>query len=327
MATRTTSRSAPVLVVVDPAARTQPALDKAARIAAATKSRLSVYACDWREGVATQGRAASGMRRRLEADGLRALTEMVREHLGAGRRFTARFELGHPRAAHILAAVRRERPALVVVDSHFHAEARRALFAAADWSLIRDCPAPLLYAKPGRWHAAPRIAAAIDPRHPADPRARLDARLVSTARRYARALDGSLYAVNAWLPLEPPAAGPAVFGLALLDAPDAAGIVHAAEAAARAAIDRLLSDGGRPAAQVVLLRGAAVETLPGFAEVEGLDILVMGAVSRGWLYEALVGATAERLLERLPCDVLVVNGARPRARAGAKQRAPRRFPV
>ena len=67
----------------------------------------------------------------------------------------------------------------------------------------------------------------------------------------------------------------------------------------------------------MLLRGAAVETLPGFAEVEGLDVLALGAVSRGRLYEALVGATAERLLERVPCDLLVVKAPPPAARRPA----------
>ena len=314
----------PVLVAVDPSARSQPGLAKAARLATATRRRLLVYACDWREGL-DDGRVSAAGRRRLEADGLKALSSMVRSHLGSARRFTARYQLGHPRAEFILAAVRRERPGLVVLDSHFHAEARRALFGAADWPLIRECPVPLLYAKPGRWHAAPRIAAAVDPRHAADPRARLDGLLVATARHYARALSGSLYVVNAWLPLEPTLAGPGLFGMAPLDATAADRLVAGEEVAARAAVGGLLSRTDKPRGEVVLLRGAAVDTLPGFAELEGLDVLVMGSVARSRLYELLIGATAERLLERVACDVLIVRGARPRA--ADKRRGPRRLPL
>jgi universal stress protein E len=37
------------------------------------------------------------------------------------------------------------------------------------------------------------------------------------------------------------------------------------------------------------------------------DLLVMGAVSRSRLQELFVGSTAERVLDHLGCDVLVVK--------------------
>ena len=37
------------------------------------------------------------------------------------------------------------------------------------------------------------------------------------------------------------------------------------------------------------------------------DILVMGSIARSSLKRALIGSTAERVLETLPCDVLVVK--------------------
>ena len=35
----------------------------------------------------------------------------------------------------------------------------------------------------------------------------------------------------------------------------------------------------------------------------------MGAVSRSRLREVFIGSTAERVLDRLPCDVLVIRSA------------------
>ena len=37
------------------------------------------------------------------------------------------------------------------------------------------------------------------------------------------------------------------------------------------------------------------------------DVLVMGAVARRGLAKIFIGSTAERVLERLPCDVLIVK--------------------
>jgi universal stress protein E len=41
---------------------------------------------------------------------------------------------------------------------------------------------------------------------------------------------------------------------------------------------------------------------------------VLGAIARGRLRERLIGSTAERVLDRLPCDTLVVKplGGEPR---------------
>jgi universal stress protein E len=308
-----------ILVVVDPAADPQPALEKAARLARAWRARLVAYCCDFREGLAGRGAAVAQARQRQQRAGTEALGRLLRASL-RGMRAEVRYELGHPAAPRILAAVRRERAELVIVPAHFHAPARRTVFGPADWPLIRDCPAPLLYVRPTRWPAAPRVAVAVDPLHPADPSAELDRQLVGHARRLARALHGSLAVVHAWLPIEPVAAASAVPGLPVGSPALIGRLLAEAEERARGAVEALCRGGGPPPAQPVLLRGSAVETLPGFAEVEGLDLLALGAVARGRLYEALVGATAERLLERVGCDLLVVKG-RP-ARRGAHHRLP-----
>jgi universal stress protein E len=41
----------------------------------------------------------------------------------------------------------------------------------------------------------------------------------------------------------------------------------------------------------------------------GADLVVMGAVSRSGLKRVFIGNTAERVLNDLPCDVLVVKPA------------------
>jgi universal stress protein E len=59
--------------------------------------------------------------------------------------------------------------------------------------------------------------------------------------------------------------------------------------------------------RVRLEQGSASEVLPRVAETLGAAVLVMGAVSRSRLQELFLGSTAERVLERAACDVLVVK--------------------
>jgi hypothetical protein len=53
---------------------------------------------------------------------------------------------------------------------------------------------------------------------------------------------------------------------------------------------------------------ASIELLA--RHTRAVDIMVMGAISRSHLKQKLIGSTAERLLEYLPCDVLVVKETR-----------------
>jgi len=70
--------------------------------------------------------------------------------------------------------------------------------------------------------------------------------------------------------------------------------------------------GHRPASGgVQLVEGAAVEVLPAWCAANGIDILVVGVVSRSRVVEAVIGSTAERLLDRIPCDLFAVRGPQP----------------
>jgi universal stress protein E len=62
-----------------------------------------------------------------------------------------------------------------------------------------------------------------------------------------------------------------------------------------------------PAPRRHLHEGHPAVGIPRMARKLGADVVVMGAVSRSGLKRLFIGNTAERVLESLPCDVLVVK--------------------
>jgi universal stress protein E len=82
---------------------------------------------------------------------------------------------------------------------------------------------------------------------------------------------------------------------------------HEMRDAATAAVAALLAEQRYPPEAAELVEGMAVEVLPGWCEERAVDILVVGAVSRSRLLEAVLGSTAERLLDRIPSDLLAVR--------------------
>ena len=57
----------------------------------------------------------------------------------------------------------------------------------------------------------------------------------------------------------------------------------------------------------VLAAGVTHEELPRVAEEIDASVVVMGAVARNRWKRLFIGATAERTLEHLPCDLLIVK--------------------
>ena len=55
------------------------------------------------------------------------------------------------------------------------------------------------------------------------------------------------------------------------------------------------------------LPGSATEVIPMFVRTHGVDLVVMGATARWGLRRTTLGSTAERVLDHLACDTLIVR--------------------
>jgi universal stress protein E len=73
------------------------------------------------------------------------------------------------------------------------------------------------------------------------------------------------------------------------------------------ALNTLAADGGFPPEQVHFREGHLIRMLPEAASELHADIVVMGAIARSRLQQAIVGNAAEYTLDRFPCDVLIVK--------------------
>jgi nucleotide-binding universal stress UspA family protein len=71
-----------------------------------------------------------------------------------------------------------------------------------------------------------------------------------------------------------------------------------------------IAEAGKRAIRVLVEEGDAEALLRDYAHATGVDLVVTGAPGRGPFLEMLLGSTAQRLVEGMPCDVLVVRSSR-----------------
>jgi universal stress protein E len=251
---------------------------------------------------------------RAELDDRRKrLLKLARSAGVKGVRTVASVTWDYPVADAIVRLVLRHRPQLLMVESHRHGRFARMLLSNTDWELIRQCPCPLWLSKTATFPANGTIIAAVDPYHVHAKPAGLDDIIVRHALAAAR--DDAARVVAVHVQFMPPQGTVEAFPMTLSEDERAA-----MNADARKKLSRLASRHRLPQENLVARQGDPVLQLPRLVAQRRAALLAMGAVSRSRLQRMFIGNTAERVLDRVNCDVLVLK---PR---GFESTVPRREP-
>ncbi len=299
-----------LVAIADPAAGLSKAVRRAGALAHQTGARIELFNAIPAAVSAGSLHSESERFTRLETEQNRRRLERTANHLRREELIvTTKVQTGYPIHESILREVRLAKADLLIIEARKHTVFARLLLTQTDFELIRHCPVPLLIVKRQAAWRRPRILAALDPFHAHDKPLALDSEIADTALGVAAAVRGSVYAAH-------------VYRSPMLIAPDIAGGVMAAAALEqrekeyRIAVRRQFYDAlaryGIAKNRARLVCGEPAVDLPAVARSLRAGLIVMGAMSRSGLKRIFIGNTAERVLDSLSCDVLVVK---PRARA------------
>ena len=196
-------------------------------------------------------------------------------------------------------------PTLVVKATRFHNHAERSIMVDSDWQLMRVCPYPLWFVKSETISDQPLIVAAVDPSNAHDKPAALDHEIVRTAKAVAQVIDGQVHLLHVYERLIgiAAAAGKAINPTKLpIDEIDAR-----IKSAHRSALDMLAEVNDVKTDCVHQLPGRTEDILPTFARSKGAGLVVMGALARWGLKRMIIGSTAERVIDHIASDILIVR--------------------
>lgn len=297
---------ADILVIVDPTVVEHAAVAKAQALAKWLGAGIELLVCDTKTSRDMRLAATlSGKRDTTLGDSLQTLLDGLAEPLRADHiEVTTQVISGDPLHEAVIAWMRNSPADLVVKDTHHHSLAKRTFITNTDWNLIGACPVPLLLTKPTHWGVPPVLVAAIDPGHASDQTAALDHRILDITVSVAKRIGAEVHAVHAYFPATIVTAGGS--GMPPMIGVSAEALVAERELR-RSQIKQFVAPYGVATANQHVDMGVAVEYLPRMAAECRADIVVMGAISRSALKRLFIGGTAERVLDTLPCDVLVVK--------------------
>lgn len=196
-------------------------------------------------------------------------------------------------------------PALIVKATQFHSAAERGALFDTDWQLMRICPHPLWFVKSDSMPTHPVILAAVDPSNAHDKPAALDHEIVRTATAVAEAVEGEVHLLHVYERLVGIGAAAAkVFKSSILPIDE---IDTRIKNEHRTALNALATACEIDADRVHQLPGRTQDIFPTFARSRNAGLIVMGALARWGLNKMIIGSTAERVIDHMPCDVLIVR--------------------
>jgi len=303
------SDSGKILAMVEPDIHPQEVVKRAAWLAELTGSELHLWLCDLDIGSLSRGIFLSNETRDLARE-IRSAQKEIIEELAEGARdrglqVVTNVLEERPAADGLMRQAEELQPLFVLKGTEYHSGAERGIFLDTDWQLIRTCPFPLWLVKPNEFSDAPVVVAAVDPVHSHDKPAELDQLIVETAKAITGPTDGELHlfhtyqriagigkaATRTFKPIELP-----------IDE-----LSKAIQAEHRALLDGLAAKNSIDAEHTHQLPGSTKDLLPTFSRTHKTDLVVMGALARWGLRRMIVGSTAEKVLDHLPCDILIVR--------------------
>ena len=298
-----------ILSVVDPTTDDQPAMRRAAWVAANTGAELELLICYYNEYLSgdrlfdssslrtTRKEVLDGYEKHLET-----LAEPLRQ---SGLTVRTRAVWDHPLYEGIVRHAAAINADLVFKDAHHHSAISRALLTNTDWSLIRACASPLWLVKAGDLPDKLVILAAIDPMNEHDKPAALDDEILMLSKTLAEVSSAEMHVFHSYDPRVAisTATANAYIPVSLPFDEIEKQMRQQHEKRFNEIVKYHEIDTGR----AHLVSGITHEELPALAEDLDALVVVMGAVARNPLKRLFIGSTAERTLGQLPCDMLIVK--------------------
>ncbi|MBZ9610950.1 universal stress protein UspE [Rheinheimera maricola] len=295
-----------ILVVLDPTLDQQKALNRAIELARLQGGKLtaflSVYDFSYEMTTMLSGEERESMRQAVIKD--REL--WISDYLAAPRAGGINIDIkvvwhNRPFEAIVLAVLEHNYD-LVIKGTHDHDVLKSMIFTPTDWHILRKCPCPVLLVKDHDWPKGGNIIAAVNAGSEQQHHLELNQRVVNKAQQMATMLSAQTHLVNAYpgtpvnIAIEIPEFNPQEYNSTMIH--------HHIDAVVKLAAQFDMS-----AQHYHVQEGMPEDVLPELAKQLDAEMVVIGTIGRTGLSAAIIGNTAEHVIDRLDCDVLAVKPA------------------
>lgn len=294
-----------ILAVIDPNSDTQTSLIRALHIAKETGAKIVALTCIYDKSFDMTAVLTSDERYNMKE----AMMSHAKEQQSAllaniDNKETIELVVTWQKKLHesVIDTAKEYQCDLIVKATKHHGALASTLFTPNDWHILRKSPVDVLLVKSHKWPIKASIVASIGVSAKDDAHVCLSDKVAQTAHGLSKLLGGDVHFANSFagapvhIAVEVPNFSPEVYNKSVQER-------H---------LDKLAKLGTQykmETANIHVLEGLPEDVIPGVCKTQKADLLVIGSVGRKGLSAALLGNTAELIIDSVDCDTLVVKPA------------------
>ena len=189
---------------------------------------------------------------------------------------------------------------LAIKTARSHSTLGQLFFTPTDWHLLRDTKTNILFVKKGVWPSATNILGAINVESDDDHRL-LNQKIVDTTAKLAETFNCEAHILNVF-------PWPKVNFESFKHLFQKRDLFLEIKQEHKKEVYEFVKDYPALLDNIIIAEGLeADETIPEIIQSTHSDLLVMGTVGRKGMAAAMVGNTAEKILDQLECEVLALK--------------------
>jgi len=189
---------------------------------------------------------------------------------------------------------------IVIKGTHQHDKLKSVVFTPTDWHILRKCPCPVLLVKEHAWPENGNIVASLNVGSDEEEHRSLNVKITEQAKQLASLIQANVHLVNSFpgtpvnIAIEIPEFNSTEYNDTMLKHHQQAMIAHANKF------------------DISVINTHVEEGLPEtviaqVAEKIDAELVILGTVGRTGISAALIGNTAEHVIDQLNCDVLALK--------------------
>lgn len=297
-----------ILVVIDPTTNDQKALKRAIDLAVSIDASgnkvnvtafLSIFDFSYEMTTILSSDERDVMRQSVIKDKELWLTDIIND-LNPEIQITSQVVWHNRPFEAIVERVIQEKYDLVIKGTHQHDKLKSVVFTPTDWHILRKCPCPVLLVKEHEWPSNGNILAAVNVGSDEAEHHSLNLKITQEAKQLAQLIKGNVHLVNSFpgtpvnIAIEIPEFNSTEYNDTMLKHHEQAMITHANKF--DISIDSTHVEEGLPE--------TVIEHVATKIDAE---LVILGTIGRTGISAALIGNTAEHVIDQLNCDVLALK--------------------
>ncbi|MDP7591975.1 MAG: universal stress protein UspE [Litorilituus sp.] len=298
-----------ILAIVDPSTDEQKALKRAIKLADCIKNKgnstvtvtafLSIFDFSYEMTTILSSAERDVMRQSVIKDKEEWLQEVI-DKLESDIDTVCQVVWHHRPFEAIIEQVIEHNFDLLIKGTHQHDKLKSVVFTPTDWHILRKCPCPVLLVKDHAWPENGNIIAAVNVGSNEDEHHSLNAKITEEAKQLSHLIKANVHLVNSYpgtpvnIAIEIPEFNSTEYNDNMLKHHQQA-MINYANQYDISVMNTHVEEG---------LPEAVIEQI---AQKIDAELVILGTVGRTGFSAALIGNTAEHVIDQLNCDVLALK--------------------